>query len=138
MNILIRNLTNCRIFFRPINFNGKGTCKVPFPLKFRPLKFQCPTLLQREALTLYQHCAMLKIQRPVLFHFRRRINVISTLIHNVENTLIRRWNVGWERYSNLNFWQIFTFDVPLIAPVKAGHALYWIDSSFSLNEFLKR
>ena len=95
MNILIRNLTNCRIFFRPINFNGKGTCKVPFPLKFRPLKFQCPTLLQREALTLYQHCAMLKIQRPVLFHFRRRINVISTLIHNVETKLIKRWNVGW-------------------------------------------
>ena len=107
MNILIRNLTNCRIFFRLINFNGKGTCKVPFPLKFRPLKFQCPTLLQREALTLYQHCAMLKIQRPVLFHFRRRINVISTLIHNVETKLIQRWNVGWVCFKLLEISKIY-------------------------------
>ena len=52
------------------------------------------TLFQRRAPTLYQRCAILKIRRRILFHFQRRINVISTLIHNVETTLIRRWNVG--------------------------------------------
>ena len=53
------------------------------------------TLFQPRTLTLYQHCATLKIQRQILFHFQRRINVISTLILNVETTLIRPWNVGW-------------------------------------------
>ena len=53
------------------------------------------TLFQRRAPTSYQRCATLKIRRRILFHFQRRINVISTLIHNVETTLIRRWNVGW-------------------------------------------
>ena len=48
------------------------------------------TLFQRRALTLYQRCATLKIRRRILFHFQRRINVILTLIHNVETTLIRR------------------------------------------------
>ena len=45
------------------------------------------TLFQRRALTFYQRCATLKIWRRILFHFQRRINVISTLI--------RHWNVGW-------------------------------------------
>ena len=57
------------------------------------------TLFERRALMLYQYCATLKIRRRILFHFQSRINVISTLIHNVETTLIRRWNVGWERSS---------------------------------------
>ena len=48
------------------------------------------TLFQRRALTLYQGCATLKIRRRILFDFRRRINVVLTLIHNVETTLIRR------------------------------------------------
>ena len=48
------------------------------------------TLFQRRALTLYQRCATLKIRLRILFHFQRRINVISTLIHNDEATLIRR------------------------------------------------
>ena len=48
------------------------------------------TLFQRRALTLYQRCATLKIRLRILFHFQRRINVISTLIQNVETTLIRR------------------------------------------------
>ena len=30
-----------------------------------------------------------------MFYFQRRINVISTVIHNVEITVIRRWKVGW-------------------------------------------
>ena len=47
------------------------------------------TLFQRRALTLYQRCATLKIRLRILFHFQRRINVISTFIHNVETTLIR-------------------------------------------------
>ena len=58
-------------------------------------------LFQRRALTLYQRCATLKIRRRILFHFQRRINVISTLIHNVETKLIRRQNVGWESYLSL-------------------------------------
>ena len=45
------------------------------------------TLFQRRALTLYQRCATLKIRRRILFHFQRRINVISTLIQNVDPTL---------------------------------------------------
>ena len=53
------------------------------------------TLFQRRCPTLYQRCATVENRRRILFHFQRRINVISTLIHNVETTLIRRWNVGW-------------------------------------------
>ena len=45
------------------------------------------TLFQGWALTLYQRCVTLKIRRRILFHFQRRINVISTLIHNVETKL---------------------------------------------------
>ena len=45
------------------------------------------TLFQRRGLTLYQRCATLKIRRRILFHFQRRINIISTFIHNVETTL---------------------------------------------------
>ena len=37
------------------------------------------TLFQRRTPTLYQHCAALKIRLRILFHFQRRINVISTL-----------------------------------------------------------
>ena len=48
------------------------------------------TLFQRRTLTLYQRCATLKIRRRILFHFQRQINIISTLIHNVETMLIRR------------------------------------------------
>ena len=33
--------------------------------------------------------------------------------------------------------RLFSFDEPLIAPVVARHALYCIDSSFSLNKLLK-
>ena len=59
----------------------------------------CPnvvsTLFQRRGLTLNQRCATLKNRRPILFHFQRRINVVSTLIHNVETTLNQRRNVGW-------------------------------------------
>ena len=38
-----------------------------------------------------------KVENPTsdLSHFQSQINVVSTLIHNVETTLIRRWNVGW-------------------------------------------
>ena len=46
------------------------------------------TLFQRRALTLYQRYATLKIRSRILFHFQRRINVVSTLIHNVVSTLI--------------------------------------------------
>ena len=62
------------------------------------------TLFQRRTLTLYQRWAILKIQRRILFHFKRQINVVSTLIHNVERTLIRRRIVGWffSRWPTLN------------------------------------
>ena len=43
--------------------------------------------------------------------FSTSVNVISTLIHNVETTLIRRWNVGWDIFwrclvvpVTLNYW----------------------------------
>ena len=48
------------------------------------------TLFQRRGVTLYQRCAMLKNWHRILFHFQRWINVISTLIHNIETALIRR------------------------------------------------
>ena len=51
------------------------------------------TLKQRRT-----NVTMLKIRRRNLFHFQRRINVISTLNHNDETTLIRRWNVGWDSF----------------------------------------
>ena len=71
------------------------------------------TLFQRQALTLYQRCATLKIRLRILFHFQRRINVISTLIQKVKITLIRRWNVGWEliylqRLDSFLFLSIFS------------------------------
>ena len=44
--------------------------------------------------TLYQCSATLNIRFQILFHFQRRINVIWTVIYNVETTLIWRWNVG--------------------------------------------
>ena len=53
-------------------------------------------LFQRRALTFYQLCTTFKTRCRILFHFQRRINVISTLIHTVETTLIRRWNGGWD------------------------------------------
>ena len=55
------------------------------------------TLFQCRALTLYQRCATLKIQRRILFRFQRRINVISMLIHNVQNNVdptMKCW-LGW-------------------------------------------
>ena len=68
------------------------------------------TLFQRRALTLYQRCATSKICRRILLHFQRRINVIWTLIHNVETTLIRRWNVDLELSTVLYFpEELFTF-----------------------------
>ena len=68
------------------------------------------TLFQGRALTLYQRCATSKICRRILFHFQRRINVIWTLIHNVETTLIRRWNVDLELSTVLYFpEELFTF-----------------------------
>ena len=67
-------------------------------------------LFQRWTRTLYQCCATTKIRLrimiwyrnyyPIWYHFQRRINVISTGIHNVETTLIRRWNVGWVVFMN--------------------------------------
>ena len=51
--------------------------------------FQCWTP------TLYQCYATFKIRLRILFHFQRQINVISTVIHNVETRMILRLNVGW-------------------------------------------
>ena len=65
------------------------------------------TLFQRRALTLYQLCVTLKIRRRLLFHFQRRINVIWTLIHNVETMLVRRRNVCWETlYQTFNRFEL--------------------------------
>ena len=50
--------------------------------------FQCWTT------TLHQCCVTLKTRFWILFHFLGQINVIWTVIYNVDATLIRRWNVG--------------------------------------------
>ena len=81
-------ITQSTIITSPIGFNI-GLTNVDTRLKQRCINV-ASTLFQCRALTLYQRCAMLKIRRRMLFHFQRRINVISTLIHNVETTLIRR------------------------------------------------
>ena len=60
------------------------------------------TLYQRRALTFYQRCATLKIGPRILLHFQCWTNVTSTLIHNIETTLIRHENVGWAGY---NLWR---------------------------------
>ena len=78
--------------------------------RYTTLFRRCSTLFQLWALTLYQRCGTLKIRHWIFFHFQRRINVISTFIHNVETTLIRRWNVGWgnlelkENKKGMNTW----------------------------------
>ena len=54
------------------------------------------TLFERRTPTLYQPSVTLKIRRRILFHFQRRINVISMLIHNVETMLIQGFNVSWD------------------------------------------
>ena len=81
-------ITQSTIITSPIGFNI-GLTNVDTRLKQLCINV-VSTLFQRRALTLYQRCATLKIRRRILFHFQRRINVISTLIHNVETTLIRR------------------------------------------------
>ena len=53
------------------------------------------TLFQCWTPTLYRCCVTLKIRLWILlFHFQHRITVIWMVIHNVETTLIRRWDVG--------------------------------------------
>ena len=62
------------------------------------------TLFQRRALTFYQRCATLKIRRRILFHFQRRISVISTLIHK------QRWS-NVEMLAGLLFQNKYTLCV---------------------------
>ena len=81
---------------------------------------RCVTLFQRRALTLYQRCATLKIRRRILFHFQCRLNVISTLIHNVETTLIRCWNVGWDFLI-----LCFCFHLLLLTLLATKHVLHF-------------
>ena len=100
-------ITQSNFITSPIGFN-KGLTNVDARLKQRCINVVptlskvvltlcnvVSTLFRRRALTLYQRCATLKIRRRIFFHFQRRINVISTLIHNVETMLIRSWIVGW-------------------------------------------
>ena len=79
-------ITQSTIITSPIGFNI-GLTNINTRLKQRCINV-VSTLFQRRTLTLYQRCATLKIRGRILFHFQRRINVISTLIHNVETTLI--------------------------------------------------
>ena len=83
------------------------------------------TLFQRRALTLYQRCATLKIGRRILFHFQRRISVISTLI----TTLKQRWS-DVEILARIGMcvqnWQkvVFFFD-PLTSKPSFDSPLHW-------------
>ena len=86
-------ISQSTIITSPIGFNI-GLTNVDTRLKQRCINV-VSTLFQRRALTLYQRCATFKIRCRFLFHFQRRINFFSTLIHNDETTLIRRWNVAW-------------------------------------------
>ena len=89
------SICNSIIITSPIGFNISLT-NVDARLKQRCINVVSTLynvvlmLFQCRALTLYQRCATLKIRRWILFHFQLRINVISTLIHNVETTLILR------------------------------------------------
>ena len=78
-------ISQSTIITSPIGFNIALT-NVDARLKQRSISV-VPTLcnfasilFQRRALTLYQRYATLKVQRRFLFHFQRRIKVISTLI----------------------------------------------------------
>ena len=81
-------ITQSTIITSPIGFNI-GFTNVDTRLKQLCINV-VSTLFQRRALTLYQRCATLKIRRRILFHFQRRINVITTFIHNIKTTLIQR------------------------------------------------
>ena len=93
-------ITQFTIITSPIGFNI-GLTNVTARLKQRCINV-VPTLCH-VVLTLFRRCfnvghwrcKTLKIRCQILFHFQRRIKVISTMIHNVETTLIRRWSVGW-------------------------------------------
>ena len=102
-------ITQSTIITSPIGFNI-GLTNVDASLKQPTLRNVVSTLFQSRTLTLYQLCAMLKIRHQILFHFQLRINVISMLIHNVETTLIRSWNVGWvgsERWTlDADHWRL--------------------------------
>ena len=102
MHLTCITITQSTIITYPIGFNI-GSTNVDARLKQRCINFVpalcnivltlcnvVSTLFQRRTQTLYQRCATLKIRRWILSHFQHRINVISTLIHNVEATLIRR------------------------------------------------
>ena len=74
---------------------------------------------------LYQRCfkvvstSDIDVVSTILFHFQRRINVISMLIYNVETMSIRRWHVGWVTFANGKilvfllwyFWFHFLFSI---------------------------
>ena len=78
-------------------------------------------------MTLHQYCATLKTRGRILFHFHRRINVISTLIHNVETTFIRRQIVGWEgwptKWDIINKYQRYYIGLYLIFYNTCGKSL---------------
>ena len=67
--------------------------------------------------------ATLKIRRRILLHFQRQINIISTLIHNVETTLIRRWNVGWNTIRYLLRLLLKTLWLAFGCPGKESHTI---------------
>ena len=91
--IIIRSPTGFNIALTNVDARIKQRCINVVPTLCNvvsTLRNIVSTIFQHRALTLYQSCALLKIRHQILFHFQRRINVISTLIHNVETTLIRR------------------------------------------------
>ena len=74
-----------------------------------------------------EHLAGIKQRRYLGFSF-------STILKKRLSFLYQHRS---RRDSNPNYWWIFSFDISLLFSVKARHALYWISSSFSLNELLK-
>ena len=95
---IITSLIGFNIGLTNVDARLKQRCIYVVPTLYNVVSTLCnvvSTLFQGWTLTLYQRCATLKIRCRILFHFQRRINVISTLFHNVETTLIWRWNVVW-------------------------------------------
>ena len=133
-------ITQSTIITSPIGFN-KGLTNVDARLKQRCINvvpMLCKvvltlcnvvsTLFQRRALTLYQRCATLKNRRRILFHFQRWINFISTLVQNVETTLIRRWNVGWALSLTYDLWYLFDFlKMKMVQSTYTSCYLIWSD-----------
>ena len=83
--IIIRSPTGFNIALTNVDARIKQRC-----INVVPTLCNVVSTLRNIVSTIFQSCALLKIRHQILFHFQRRINVVSTLWINIETTLIRR------------------------------------------------